>query len=135
MPIGTCPEKITVNLAALDASIISWERVKTNKITLLQVLAQDSNSELSCPYDSIRSLSENIIQILTYPYHISLQGMFVEKFQVVVALEVLGLDIQRNQRKQFAADLQRYLASKGHNIDVFTKPEENCRASVFLKFD
>lgn len=135
MPIGICPEKITVNLAALDASIISWEKVKTNKITLLQVLVQDSNSELLCPYDSIRSLSEKIIQILTYPYHISLQGMFVEKFRVVVPLDALGLDIQRNQRKQFAADLQRYLASRGHNIDVFTKPEETCRASVFLKFD
>ncbi|CAR27765.1 ZYRO0D06050p [Zygosaccharomyces rouxii] len=134
VPFGNCPETITVSLAALDASVISWEEVKTNRIMLLQVLVQEPDSELYCLDDSIHPLSEQITQVLKYPYHISLQGMIVERFQVVVNLEALGLDIQRCQRNQFAADLQQYLAFKGHDLKVFTESEKNCRVSVLLKF-
>lgn len=134
VPVGICPKTVTVNLAALDTSIISWEKVKTNRIMLLQILVQDHDLEAHFPYDSIHSLSEKIIHVLKYPYHISLQRMIVERFQVVVDLNALGLDIQQCQRNQFAANLQRFLAFKGHNIIVFTEPEEKSRVSVLLKF-
>lgn len=133
-PVGVCPETITVNLATLDASIISWENIKTNRITLLQILIQDLNSEELYLHDSTRSLSEEIIRVLNYPYHLSLQGMTVEKFQIVVDLENSGFHVQRCQRDQFAIDLQRYLAFKGYNIIVSRQGEEDFRVSVLLKF-
>lgn len=131
---GDCPETITVNLAALDASLISWEAVKTNRVMLLEVQVQNPHLDVHTLGDSVHPLSEEIIQVLKFPYHSSLPGMIIEKFRVIVNLGEFDLGIEPAQRVQFAADLQKYLAFRGHNLRVLTELAESCRVSVLLSF-
>ncbi|CDF90547.1 ZYBA0S07-03554g1_1 [Zygosaccharomyces bailii CLIB 213] len=135
MLLGNCPEIITTNLAALEASLFSWIETKTNRISLLRIIADHLPMEFNALENLVESLSDQIVGILKFPYHIVLPCMIVEKFQVVVDFTALGLEFEKGERGQLKTNLQRYLAFKGYSVKVFTSIDrESYHVSVLLKF-
>lgn len=129
------PEVITTNIAALDEGLFSWSEIKTDRIFFLRVVAENLPMEFDSLQDLAQKLSEEIIDILKYPYHIALRYVVVEKFQVIVDLSTLGFEFHEQEQTQLKIDLQLYLAFKGHNVKVFTPSEQDSfHVSVLLKF-